>query len=318
MRIPLLDKLTGKISRKAGWFSVCTSSRGAYFCEVKRGGEKPLVQSCQFFPLTTVTPEALEKLRKESSLGNQQVTTLLAPGEYQMSLVEAPSVPAEELRTAIRWRIKDAIDYPVDEAVVDVLTIPVGRYGSEQPQSVYAIAARNTVIRARAELFQDADIPLVAIDIPEMAQRNVAALFEREGRALALLAFDHTGGLLTFTSGGELYLSRRMEITVGQLQDANEVARSRYLERVELELQRSMDYFDRQFSHLSVSRVLVAVPPEAGLEQHLLANTGMPIEVLDLAQGLDISLVPELADRNFAAHLLPALGAALRQEVAVP
>jgi MSHA biogenesis protein MshI len=314
MNLPMLEKLTGRLRRSAGSLSVCTSTRGAYVCEVALGGEKPLVKQCRFFPLMEVTAAALDKLRRENDVGKHQFATLLSPGEYQIVMVDAPNVPAEELKTAMRWRMKDVIDYPVEEAVVDVLSIPSVRYGSEHQQSVYAVAARHEVIRKRIQMFENAAMPLSVIDIPEAAQRNVATLFEQEGRALALLAFDHNGGLLTFSSGGELFLARRMEVTVGQLQDASESARARHLERVELELQRSMDYFDRQYSHLPVSRILVAAPEEIGLEQFLLSSTGLPVQALDLAQGLDISLVPELADRSFAAHLLPALGLALRQE----
>lgn len=317
IKLTLLDKLVGKIARPSGWFAICTDRCGVYFCEVETQATKVKVNSCKFFPLAEVTSDALEILREENNLGKYQFTTLLAPGEYQLSVQEAPNVPAVELKTAMRWRIKDILDYPVDEAVVDVLTVPVGKYGSSQPQSVYAIAARNQVIASRAALFAEADIALSAIDIPELAQRNVAAQFEQEGRALALLAFDHTGGLLTFTAGGELYLARRMEVTVGQLQDANEMVRVQCMERVELELQRSMDYFDRQFSHLMVSQILLAVPEQVGLEQFLVANTGLPVVALDMAQGFDISAVPELADRSFAAHLLLVLGAALRKEGAI-
>lgn len=313
MKLPLLEKLTGRLRHGAGSLSVCTGSRGAYVCEVASGGDKPLVKQCRFFPLLEVNAEVLSKLRRDHDIGTHQFATLLSHGEYQIVMVDAPNVPAEELKTAMRWRMKDVIDYPVEEAVVDVLSIPSQRLGSEQ-QSVYAVAARNEVIRKRIQMFESAGMPLSVIDIPETAQRNVAGLFEQEGRALALLAFDHTGGLLTFSSGGELFLARRMEVTVGQLQDASESARSRHLERVELELQRSMDYFDRQYSHLPVSRTLVAAPEEIGLEQFLATNTGLPVQALELAQGLDLSLVPELADRSFAAHLLPALGLALRQE----
>ena len=105
---------------------------------------------------------------------------------------------------------------------------------------------------------------LGVIDIPEMAQRNIAALYEQDGRALALLALDESGGLLTFTSDGELYLARRIEITVGQLQDANESLRQQYLDRLELEMQRSIDHFDRQFKNITVNRLLVSAAEKCG------------------------------------------------------
>ena len=75
----------------------------------------------------------------------------------------------------------------------------------------------------------------------------------------------------------------------------------------------SMDYFDRQFNHLTVSRLLVCVPDDTGLVEFLAAVVGAKVEKLDLSQAMDISAVPALADSEFVAHSLPSLGAALRQ-----
>ncbi len=132
------------------------------------------------------------------------------------------------------------------------------------------------------------------------------------------MAFDDNGGLLTFTSGGELYVARRIEISAGQLQDANENLREQSRDRVELELQRSLDYFDRQFNHLPVSRILVSAPDSTGLVEFLAAMMGAKVEKLDLSQVMDISAVPALADSEFAAYALPALGAALRRNGHAP
>jgi MSHA biogenesis protein MshI len=153
------------------------------------------------------------------------------------------------------------------------------------------------------------------IDIPEAAQRNIAAYFEQPDRALAMLTFDENGGLLTFTSGGELYLSRRIEINTGQLTDANADIRAQYRDRVELELQRSLDYFDRQFNHLSLSRLMLSAPAASKLQEFLSSSVGVAVVKLDLSQVMDISAVPALEDAEFAAQVLSTLGAAMRQEV---
>jgi MSHA biogenesis protein MshI len=192
--------------------------------------------------------------------------------------------------------------------------IPTNKYGGDRPQSLYAIAATNETIRKRIALFEKAKLGLDVIDIPETAQRNISALYEEEGRGLALLAFGDEGGLLTITCDGELFLARRIEITLGQLQDADENLRQQYLDRVELEVQRSLDYFDRQFHHIPVNRMLVAAPATLGLDKVLADNLDLPVEMLDLAQVMDTSAVRELSDSEFACHALPALGAALRQE----
>lgn len=318
MKIPFIPAIFNSKSRDSGWGAVVLGSHGIYLAKVRFNGVMPRVVRCEYHETGTVTPATLEKLRREAGLGKDRHTTLLAPGEYQMLLVEAPNVPANELKTAIRWKIKDGLNFHVDDATVDVLQIPASKYGADRPSSMYAVAASNATVQKRIEMFEEAKLPLDVIDIPEMAQRNVAALFEQEERALALLVFDEDGGLLTFTSGGELYLSRRIEISVGQLRDANEDLRAQYRDRVELELQRSLDYFDRQYNHLPVSRVLVCAPDDTQLVEFLSSAVDAKVEKLDLSQALDISAAPALGDSEFVPFAVHALGAALRQEKRAP
>jgi len=314
MGIMNISRLFKAQSRDSGWFSISIGAHGIYLAEVNQAGAMPSVLRCAYHETGEVSASQLDKVRHSANIGNHNFTTLLSPGEYQMLLVDAPNVPVNELKTAIRWKIKDGLNYHIDDATVDVLQIPASKYGSDRAQSMYAIAASNETIQKRIALFEQAKIELDVIDIQEMAQRNIAALFEQNDRALVLLAFDENGGLMTFTSRGELLLARRIEITAGQLQDANEQLRQQYRDRVELELQRSLDYFDRQYNHLPVSRVLVCAPDDAGLVNLLAAAVDVKVERLELSQVMDISKVPALADSEFVAHALPALGAALRQE----
>ena len=313
MQMPSLSNLFKRAQRHAGLVAAVINGSGVNFVRVSRSGTMPKVEMCVYFPQTGITSPALEKLRKDARIGNYQFTTLLGPNEYQLLLVDAPNVPVAELKTAIRWRIKDTLTYHVDDATVDVLQIP-SKSGSERPQSLYAVAASNDTIHKRISLFENAHIELEVIDIPEMAQRNIAELFEESGRGLALLAFDDAGGLLTLTFEGELYLARRLEVTSGQLEDASEGLRQQAIDRIELEVQRSLDYFDRQFNHIPVSRLLVAAPKQSSLVKLLGNNLDVPVERLDITQVMDISAVPDLADSDNVAYALPALGAALRHE----
>lgn len=314
MQIPALSSLFNRNGREAGWFAVCVNKNGVYLTEVKWVGGRPQVLACSFNQVDDITSAVLEKICRERHVGKHQFTTLLTAGEYQMLVVDAPNVPVDELKTAIRWRIKDSLSYHIDDATVDVLQIPTEKFGTERPQSMYAVAASNVTLKKRITLFDKAHIQLNVIDIPEMAQRNIAALFEEDGHGLALLAFDEDGGLLTFTSGGELYLARRIEITLGQLQDANQNLRQQYLDRVELEIQRSLDYFGRQFHYIPLNRLLVSAPEDSGLEKMLAEVLDLSVERLDLTQVLDLSRVPELEHKDAVVYALHALGAALRQE----
>ncbi|KXS32288.1 MAG: putative mannose-sensitive agglutinin (MSHA) biogenesis protein MshI [Candidatus Gallionella acididurans] len=313
MKIPSITLFKTK-SHDAGWFAIGLGLHGIYLAKVRLAGAMPRVERCEYHETGTVTAALLEKLRREADIDDHDVATLLAPGEYQLLLVEAPNVPVDEMKTAVRWKIKDGLNYHIDDATVDMVRIPASKYSSGRPQSLYAIAAANNIIRERIGMFEQAKLALNVIDIPEMAQRNIAALFESDDRALVVMTFDDFGGLLTFTAGGELYLSRRIEINVGQLLDANENLRQQYRDRVETELHRSLDYFDRQYNHLPVDMVLVCVPDNTGLVEFLASAMDTRVQKLDLSQVMDISAVPALADSEFVAHSLPTLGAALRKE----
>ena len=185
--------------------------------------------------------ERLQALRKEWRLDRHRCSTMLTAGHCQIQTVEAPTVPEAELKAAVRWRMKDPLDYPVESAIIDVLPVPSRTNGS-RANSVFAVSARSADIKIAMNLFSRAKLNLQVIEIPEMAQRNLAALFETDQRALAMLSFSSDGGLLTFSARGELYLSRRMEVTLEQLLDSGAEAREQLCERIALELQRSLDH----------------------------------------------------------------------------
>lgn len=319
MKIPFLSNLFKLPKRARAGFVVAISGTGVHFAQAKFIAGRPHVETYAYhavngMKLSGISAAALEKMRKDLKVGDFQFTTLLAPGEYQLLQVEAPEVPEEELKSAVRWRIKDMLSYHIDDAVLDVLRIPTNQTAVDRKKSLYVVSASNELIKRRTELFERAQMNLRVIDIPEMAQRNIAALYEHEGRALALLALDESGGMLTFTADGELYLARRIEISAGQLQDANETLRQQYVDRLELELQRSIDHFDRQFSHLPVRRLLVSAPDGTGIVQIMANSLDLPVERLDLNDVMDLGEVPELAGDEARAYAFHALGAALRPE----
>jgi MSHA biogenesis protein MshI len=250
---------------------------------------------------------------KERALKRYQCTTLLPNGGYQLIQVDAPEVPEAEQKEALRWRLKDMIEHPVEAVSFDILPLPekVLPGGARQ---LYAAVARNDVIEPVVKGFHGAGMHLEVIDVPELAQRNVAALFEDENRALAFLAFDETSALLTFTYQGELFSLRRIEVGARQFLDASEDRRAQLAERIVLELQRSIDGVDRQFSAISLSRMIVALPPDCGLEEQLASNLYIPFEAMDLAKVMDLSAVPELQSPEAQRLALKSIGAALRHE----
>jgi MSHA biogenesis protein MshI len=308
-----------KTKKKSGWMAICLQEIGVFVVHVDRQtGEKPVVELAKFFPSSdkTVSVADLERIAKDVQAARYDCTTILDSGQYQLLSVDAPNVPVDELKTAIRWRLKDMLDYHVDDATIDVLDVPIDKNAASRNHSMYAVAARNQVIQERQNLFAEAGIPLSVIDIPEMAQRNISALVNVEGRGIACLSFDEGGGLLTVAYAGELYLSRRIDLQLSQLTSASQDQLNSLYDRVTLELQRSLDHFDRQYHFITLAKLVLAPfgAGEEGLRTYLASNLYVPVESLDFGSILDLSRVPELNERTEQQRFFMALGCALRYE----
>lgn len=295
-------------------------SDGIAAASVTRGAEgKPVLALSAFHASAEpAAAESLEKFGKELAAAEYQFTTLLGNGEYQLLNVDAPNVLPEELKTAVRFRLQDMLDFHVDDATIDVLDIPVDKAGASRTHTMFAVAARNSVIAQRQGLFEAAKLQLKVIDIPEMAQRNISALAEVPGRGLAMLSFHADGGLLTVTFNAELYLARRLDVTLTQLLDTDIERRNGCFDKVTLELQRSLDHFERQFNFIAVQRLLLAPTGALALHDYLSANLYMPVEELDLASIVDLgSSAAELATGAAQQRFFYTIGAALRVEETV-
>ena len=311
-------RFPGSTRRAPGWLCInLWPDRVDVSHVVAAAKARPEITLCHSYRKEGGDAATLARLRKELQLDRYRCTTLLRNGEYQVVQADAPNVPAQEARSAVRWRIKDMIDYPVEAAAVDAWFIPQPEKAAGRTPQMLAVAARNEVIAATVKPFNDADIALEVIDVPELAQRNFAHCLEAERRGLALLAFDEQSTLLTFTSGGELYQHRRIDVSITSLSSAFPDQRSALYDRLVLELQRSLDHFDRQFHHVAVAKVVVTpVPGADDLGEHLAANLDVPVELLYLSEIMDFPRIPELHEPLRQAQCLQLIGAAMRGEAA--
>lgn len=296
---------------EAGWMGVVRQGERLDLAHVVRAaGQRPQVRLCDAFHIERDEADALSRLTHARALKRYRCTALLGEADYRLVQLEAPGVPSEEMVQAVRWRLKDVVDFPVDNAAIAVAEIPTE--GGRQA-NVFAIAAPREAVGARMAIFDQAKLPLEAIDVPEMAVRNVAALFEVENRGLAFLLLTGQDSLLVISYRGELYLSRRIDVSAAALETADAERRQQLLERLALELQRTLDNFDRQYGFVSINRLLVASEFDSpGTVAALAENLYVPIAAVDLGEVLDFASVPELRSLERQAQSLLAVGAALR------
>jgi MSHA biogenesis protein MshI len=292
------------------WTAIRSIGDNTMLAQVRKGGSKPYVEFASIEAGNIRQKETLKALSAKYKLKQARCTFVLEFDDYQLLQVEKPNVPQDEQAAAVRWKLKDMIDYPVEEATLDLLDIPQDPAYQNKQGYVYAVSAKNSLVGPLANNFMDAGVNLSAIDVRVAAQRNVAAYLEQKDRGLATLSFSVKGALLTFTYAGELYHARLIEIEEDRIASA--------VERIALELQRSLDHFDRQFPFIAVNKLVVA--PFEGrdtLVEHLRTALYVPVESFALSDVFDFSEQVDIQNMVTQARLFPVLGAALREEVTV-
>ena len=294
--------------------AVSTDSDAIRLAHVERRAQgKPRVHRWGIVKLDEKDGAELQQTGHEYQLGRYRCATLLHPAEYQLLMVDAPNVPREELKAAIRWRIKDLLEYHIDDATMDVLDIPFDKDAPGKSHYMYTVAAKNEIVQGQIARFEQARIELQVIDIAETAQRNIAQLYETAHRGIGMLTFDHAGGLFTLSFEGELYLARRLDVTWSQLVGSRENQRQTYFERIVVELQRSLDHFERQYPNIALSELLLGpMPEDIGLVAFLSSQLYQPLRQIDLADVLEFAEADIGVDKQW--QLFHVLGAALRAE----
>lgn len=305
-----------KKSNSPGWTGVDPSPEAMCGASVRMPGAdggKPQVVKCATMSEPEFGAGGLAQLARKIAVPQFQWTLPLARGDYKMIVLPEPAVKLAEMADSVRWSLGTVLEYPVDEAAVDWISIPTLKHSPQRQQHLYAVVARNEVIRQRAQTFHQAKMTLNAVDVRETAQRNIAALVEKPGEALGMVSVNAQGVQITFTFEGELYLDRFIEAPLATAIAGDDDSRTRMFERITLQVQRSLDFVHRTLSFMQVGRIVIApLPAPIALREHLAQNIAEPVEMLDLASVFDFSLTPELAPEEAQARYFVALGATLR------
>lgn len=270
------------------------------------GGGKPVLAHFGFEPANDA--EALARAVHRLPNRRLPAVSVLPASRYSMLLVEAPDVPADELRAAVRWRIKDLIDFHIDDAVLDVFQMPSrGRDGPNK--MMYAVAARADGVQQEVDAIEDSGLRLRAIDVLELSLRNIACQLDAGGRGAGLLYLADDMGVLLIVRQGTLYLARRLETGVQDL-TAPDALRSELVAGLALEARRSLDYFESHYEQSAVPVIYTVGLQPADLDQ-MTGELGLPMRNFELASWFDTAADH---DEETSRRCLPAIGAALRHD----
>lgn len=272
-------------------------------------GARPALLGVKLLDSSRPAPARLEALAASIALNREPVQVLLEAGGYQFLQTEVPQVAAEEMKTALRWKVKDMLSMPLDDAGFDALLPADGTAAGRG--SAYVVAAPKSLLRSMMMMFRPWSARVTRIGVAEAAQRGIADRLEEEGRATAVLSITPSGCLLTASRAGELFFVRNFELSCLSLNTSESVRREQF-DRLVLELQRSLDVIERQFAQHTVSTLWIS--PFEHVEELLgllVESLYMPAKIVNLSALLDTRECQLPADAGAQAALFHALGMAL-------
>ena len=249
----------------------------------------------------------LKELVAEKGMDGMDCRAVLPFDQYKTYPIEKPDVEDQELADAVRWRVKDMLEFDLEDAVTDVYEFPSDALRG-RPAQVNVVVARKTIVQTLVDLVASAGLTLQSIDVADLAMRNIIGRQEGDAdRARAMLYLRRGAGIMTFVKGDALYLARHFEFSLEALNEPSQ--QDSVIQFLALEIQRSFDYFESQLGQVPPQELILFGPdPNIPLANMLGGSITAKVAQLDLS-------TLEMTDGLDAINSLVATGAVMREEL---
>jgi MSHA biogenesis protein MshI len=291
----------------AGLLGIEISSEGVAVAHINRlGTGLPVLQSCRFLPREQDQTLPLAQYINELGLKGVGCNVVLPSSSYSLFLSEAPNVEDSELTDAMRWKVKDLIDFPIDDAALDVFRLPKDA-SRGTAQMVYVVISKRSFINEIIQQLAPVGARVESIDITELALRNLSLLCPDDPNGMAMVRISPGMGNLNIIRGQQLYVCRRFDIDFeGGLLDPLPV------NSLALELQRSLDYYEHQMGQVPPSQVYLCGEgvSDDKISDELKASLECDLKALPLGQ---LMVLPDGCEEMMLTNCIGAIGGALRE-----
>ncbi|MGH1371217.1 MAG: pilus assembly protein PilM [Cellvibrionaceae bacterium] len=301
-------KFTSLKKTPPGMIGIEISDQGISFAHVEESQGKQQLRTCEMLINSDgQLPQAqfCERIQ-QLQLKGMRCNVVLPAGSYSLLLVEAPNVPEEELRDAVRFRVKDMIAFPLDEALIDVFSLPADSSRSGR-KMIYVVAIQESKVRDIMALISAAELELTYVDIFELALRNITEKLDVGQRGVAMVRLLQGQATLALVREGNMYLSRQFDLpyNAGLFDDLPE-------DQLVLELQRSLDYYERQMGQVPPAHIFLCGDNVSAdkVTDNLSSSVAGDVSVLALSESLN---APDSLDESLLQLCVSAIGGALRQ-----
>ncbi|MDX1481067.1 MAG: hypothetical protein R3315_05285 [Woeseiaceae bacterium] len=299
-----LFRKPGHHSGRAGVARI--GSRSAVACVSGGRGDRP--------KLRAVLGDADQAPNRVSGM---PAACVLERDRYRLQLVELPRVEDGELREAMRWQARDLVEFPLEEAVVDVVRVPRHIGAASKPMG-YTVVAHSQDVADCLESGRAVSDDIDAVLVVEAALKNLAGLLPQEKHGIALLHFGEDRGYLIISREQTLHLIRRIHHGYDAVTDetdelslSDDFSADSAADSVSLEIQRSLDYYESHYDCKPIGELVMTPRPDLDdLAQRLRDNLGLDVSPLRFEDHFEFDEpLPERAEES----LILAIGAALEQ-----
>ncbi|MBN1684155.1 MAG: hypothetical protein JW855_01785 [Gammaproteobacteria bacterium] len=192
------------------------------------------VDNCSYDDLITLKT-CLSQFTSKYHLENSYCNWVLSPNDYRLLLVDKPKVPSYEYQSAVKWQVKDMVDFPIDDMVTNIFSPAIINKSYEE--KLYVVVARQSFLEAYAQVIEQSSLHLVSIDITELSILNLLQQANYDTQAVIILDASNEESILMMTDhSGSLYFTRRVPYGLKAL------SLSKNITKLTTEIGRSFDY----------------------------------------------------------------------------
>jgi hypothetical protein len=233
-------------------------------------------------------PNAIENLKKNHSEISKSKNTWLLTTRTEN--IEKAPLNKEEMFNYAKWKIQELIEVPLTEIYYDILT-------NNDIENIFYKKYATTVIVSKSHIdtilkaFSSKNIPLHAIDCRETAlldffQREKALL---DKKALAFLKLEEDRAVMCIYYDSGLAFNRTIELPllkdfIGRETEISEEIYRLVADKLCLEIQRNIDFLDRQLGIQYFESIIYSLPKNS-----ILSNLTTEISQYFNVKDIDIS-----------------------------
>ena len=222
---------------------------------------------------------------------------VLNEAQSQVVQIDKPSLPANEMNSALKWQIKDLVSISPNNMVVDYYDAPLLAGGKER---INVVCAPLNELKTLVETTEQGAVKISEITTQEFAFAKLLA--PQDDANLLVCQQPNEEIVLIIVKQQKIFFQRRLRgfSQIGA-KSVEELSFS-IIDDIGLEIQRSTDYFERQLKQAPIKaiKVLLPIALENIFVEKLAENSIVPVSLLELPR-------PYHQYREYAA----AIGASL-------